>query len=51
MIVDVHTHYWAYPDDFTDDFRRQAARVRGAREVDLTVSYDYYRANATDDTM
>jgi predicted TIM-barrel fold metal-dependent hydrolase len=43
-IVDVHSHVWAYPDHFGDDFRRQAARARPGVEVDLTVRYEDYRA-------
>ncbi|MCC6240876.1 MAG: amidohydrolase family protein [Phycisphaerales bacterium] len=46
MIVDVHSHAWLYPKHFTDDFRRQAARARAGREVDLTVRYEDYRRNA-----
>jgi len=47
MTVDVHSHAWAYPDHFTDDFRAQARRARAGVEVDLTVRYDEYRATAT----
>jgi len=43
-IIDVHSHVWAYPDHFGDDFRRQAARARAGVEVDLTVRYEDYRA-------
>jgi predicted TIM-barrel fold metal-dependent hydrolase len=46
MIVDVHSHAWAYPDHFGDDFRRQAARARAGQEVDLTVRFEEYRAAA-----
>jgi len=31
MIVDVHSHAWSYPQHFSDDFRRQAARARAGR--------------------
>ena len=48
MIVDVHTHAFQYPDHFTDSFREQARRARGGTEVDLTVTYDEYRASAAD---
>ena len=47
MIVDVHSHAWAYPDHFNDDFREQAKRARAGVEVDLSVRYDEYRAGAT----
>ena len=51
MIIDVHSHAWAYPDHFNDDFREQAKRARAGVEVDLTVRYDDYRKAATDDTV
>ncbi|HEY1922861.1 MAG TPA: amidohydrolase family protein [Tepidisphaeraceae bacterium] len=51
MIVDVHSHAWAYPAHFSDDFRRQANRARAGGEVDLTVKYEQYRAAATADTV
>jgi predicted TIM-barrel fold metal-dependent hydrolase len=46
MIIDVHSHSWSYPQHFTDDFRRQARRARAGVEVDLTVKYEAYRAQA-----
>lgn len=48
-IVDVHSHAWRYPDHFSDDFRTQARRARAGREVDLSVTYEQYRAAAPDD--
>jgi uncharacterized protein len=50
MIVDVHSHAWAYPQHFGDDFRRQARRARAGVEVDLTVRYEDYRHTAPPDT-
>ncbi len=50
MIIDVHSHVWEYPLHFSDDFRQQAQRARAGVEVDLTVSYDDYRASAPPDT-
>lgn len=44
MVIDVHSHFWEYPTDFTADFREQAKRARAGVEVDLTVRYDEYRA-------
>jgi predicted TIM-barrel fold metal-dependent hydrolase len=44
MIVDIHSHTWAYPEHFGDDFRRQVKRARAGVEVDLTVRYEEYRA-------
>lgn len=46
MIVDVHSHFWEYPRDFSDEFRQQAARARAGTEVDLTVRFDEYQAAA-----
>jgi predicted TIM-barrel fold metal-dependent hydrolase len=50
VIIDVHSHFWEYPRDFTADFREQAKRTRAGTEVDLTVRYEDYRASATPDT-
>ncbi len=44
MVIDVHSHFWEYPRDFTADFREQAKRARAGLEVDLTVRYEDYRA-------
>jgi predicted TIM-barrel fold metal-dependent hydrolase len=49
MIIDIHSHAWAYPAHFKDDFRDQAKRARAGREVDLTVTYEAYRAQAPAD--
>ncbi|HBJ36265.1 MAG TPA: amidohydrolase [Planctomycetaceae bacterium] len=49
MIVDVHSHYFRYPDHFNDNFRDQAKRARAGVEVDLTVRYEEYRATCPDD--
>jgi predicted TIM-barrel fold metal-dependent hydrolase len=47
MIVDVHSHVWQYPDDFTEEFRCQARTVaRAGQELDLRVSYEAYRRGA-----
>ncbi|MBI1900081.1 MAG: amidohydrolase [Planctomycetia bacterium] len=50
MIVDFHSHAWRFPDDFSEDFRRQARRARAGMELDLRVEYDAYRRTAPDDT-
>ena len=50
MIIDVHSHAWEYPAHFSDDFRLQAKRAKAGVEMDLTVTYDAYRASAPDDT-
>ena len=51
MIIDVHSHAWEYPSHFSDDFRQQAKRAKAGIEMDLTVTYDAYRATAPDDTI
>lgn len=51
MIVDVHSHAWAYPAHFTDDFREQARRAKAGVEMDLTVRYEDYRATAPEETV
>ncbi len=50
VITDVHSHVWAYPQHFGDNFRRQAIRARAGREVDLTVRYEDYSATCPADT-
>jgi predicted TIM-barrel fold metal-dependent hydrolase len=50
VIVDVHSHTWEFPAHFGEDFRRQAARARAGVEVDLTVSYEHYRATCPTET-
>ena len=47
MLVDVHSHYFRYPDHFSDDFRQQARRARRDIEVDLTVRWEEYHASAS----
>ena len=49
MIIDVHSHVWQYPRDFSDEFRRQAARARAGVEVDLTVRIEEYCAASVPD--
>ena len=47
MIIDIHSHTWLYPDHFTEQFRQQAAQIAKAnQELDLTVTYEAYRAGA-----
>ena len=50
MIIDVHSHAWNFPGDFTQDFSRQARRARAGVEVDLTIRYEDYRSAAPADT-
>ncbi|MGE0609116.1 MAG: amidohydrolase family protein [Pirellulales bacterium] len=50
MIIDVHSHAWAFPQHFTDDFRLQAKRAKAGMELDLTVRYEDYAATAPADT-
>src|SRR5437016_13397938 len=48
-MIDVHSHFWEYPRDFSDSFREQAKRARSGVAVDLTVRYEDYRAAAPAD--
>lgn len=45
-LIDVHSHYWEYPQHFSDDFKNQAKRARGDIEMDLTVRWEDYEARA-----
>jgi len=50
-IVDVHSHTWRFPEDFNDDFRRQAKRAKAGVEMDLSVRWeDYERLSVSDVT-
>ncbi len=49
MIFDVHSHTWDFPNHFSNDFRCQARRARAGVEVDLSVTYDAYRASAPEE--
>jgi len=51
VTIDMHSHTWQYPAHFSADFQRQAKAARRGVEVDLTVRYDDYRRQATDDTV
>ena len=46
MITDVHSHYFRYPDYFTEEFKNQSLRSRNGVEIDLTVRWEEYRASA-----
>lgn len=50
MTIDVHSHCWRFPEDFSADFIRQAQRARGGQPVDLRVSFEDYAASAPADT-
>ena len=47
LIVDCHSHYFRYPDHFSADFVQQAKRARRGVDVDLTVRWPDYEADAT----
>ena len=49
MIIDVHSHVWEYPEHFDEDTGPARQRARADREVDLTVTYEGYRATARED--
>ena len=48
--MDVHSHVLRYPQDVSDDFRRQSVRAKAGEEVDLTVRYADYRAACPTET-
>lgn len=48
-IIDVHSHFWRYPDHFSDDFRQQAKRARAGVELDLTVRFEDYQRQSVPD--
>jgi len=48
-IIDIHSHYWRYPEHFQEDFRSQAKRARAGVEVDLTVTWNDYAQSAPPD--
>ncbi len=50
MIIDVHSHAWNFPADFSDDFIHQAARARPGHKVDLSATFEAYRATAPEET-
>lgn len=51
MIIDVHSHAWNFPTDFSQDFIDQANRARPGHQVDLSATYEAYRAAAPEDTV
>ncbi|MBG88777.1 MAG: amidohydrolase [Verrucomicrobiales bacterium] len=50
MTFDIHSHTWPFPKPFSEDFIRQASAAKAGEAVDLTVTYDAYRAGAPADT-
>lgn len=38
MLFDVHSHYFQGPEQFSEDFRRQARRARN-KDINQTVRY------------
>lgn len=51
MIIDIHSHAWRFPEDFSPTLIEQARRAKAGQEVDFRVRYDYYRKTAPDDTV
>ena len=50
MIIDVHSHAWNFPSDFSEDFIQQAGRARPGVKVDISATYEAYRASAPEET-
>lgn len=48
MLVDVHSHYFRYPEHFSEDFKEQSRRSRNGVETDLTVRWEDYKATAAE---
>lgn len=48
VIVDVHSHVWRYPEHFSEDFREQGKRAKAGVELDLTVTWEAYRASCAE---
>jgi len=46
LVVDCHSHYFRYPNHFTEEFVTQSRRARNGVEVDLTVRWEEYAAGA-----
>src|SRR5690349_143119 len=46
VITDVHSHYFRYPEHFSPDFAEQARRARSNIEIELTVRWEQYCAEA-----
>ncbi|MBM3773877.1 MAG: amidohydrolase [Acidobacteria bacterium] len=45
MLVDVHSHYFRYPEHFGQEFTSQVRRARN-QEIDLTVRWEEYSSGA-----
>ncbi len=50
MTIDVHSHFWRFPGDFSADFIRRAQRARGGQAMDLRVRFEDYAASAPAET-
>lgn len=47
-IIDVHSHFWQFPEHFNDDFR-SAGQARAGVELDLTVTFEDYQRTSVPD--
>jgi len=50
MIIDIHSHAWNFPADFSSDFIHQAGRARPGHVVDMSATYEAYRATSPEGT-
>ncbi|MEO6924000.1 MAG: amidohydrolase family protein [Bryocella sp.] len=48
MLIDIHSHYFRYPEHFSESFKEQSKRSRNGVETDLTVRWADYQATAAD---
>ncbi len=46
MLIDIHSHYFRYPEHFSETFKEQSKRSRNGIETDLTVRWENYAAAA-----
>lgn len=46
MLIDVHSHYFRYPEHFAESFKEQSRRSRNGADVDLTVRWEDYHSSA-----
>jgi predicted TIM-barrel fold metal-dependent hydrolase len=46
MLIDVHSHFYRYPDHFSESFKQQSLRSRNGVETNLTVRWEEYQATA-----
>lgn len=46
MLIDIHSHYFRYPEHFSEAFKEPSKRSRNGVEPDLAVRWKNYSATA-----